>query len=130
MRTLWTWGEFDAPASVLWALLVDPEAWPRWGPSVRGAVVDADELAVGARGTVTTAIGVEVPFEITHFEAGTRWAWRIGAVPATDHRVEAVGPGRCRVGFGVPWPAAPYLVVCRSALHRLGRLVDEEGPTG
>lgn len=128
MRKLWIWGEFDAAAPRLWQLLVDPEQWARWGPSVRSATVQADALAQGARGTVTTALGIDLPFEITRFEPGTRWAWTVHGVPATDHLVEAIGPERCRVGFGVPWPATPYLAVCRLALGRLGRLLDD-GPT-
>nr|WP_249420113.1 SRPBCC family protein [Rhabdothermincola salaria] len=122
---MWTWAEYDAPATMLWDLLVDTDAWPRWGPSVRSAALDADELAEGVRGTVTTAVGVTLPFEITTFEPGTRWAWKVATVPATDHRVEAIGPQRCRVGFGVALPAAPYLAVCRLALGRLGGLVDD-----
>jgi hypothetical protein len=125
VRKLWTWGEFDAPATRLWELLVDPEQWPRWGPSVRSAAVDGDTLAEGVRGTVTTALGIDLPFEITKFDAGTRWAWTVGGIPATDHRVEALGPERCRVGFGVPWVASPYLAVCRLALWRLGGLLHE-----
>ncbi len=130
MRPLWVWAEFGAPAETLWHLLVDTEAWPRWGPSVRGAVLESGELALGARGSVTTALGVALPFQVTRFEPGARWAWNVGGVPATDHRVDPLGPHRCRVGFGVAWPAAPYLVVCRIALVRLGRLVDDRGSTG
>ena len=125
LRPLWVWAEFDAPTEALWQLLVDPEAWPRWGPSVRSAVVESGELGDGATGTVTTTVGVTLPFRITAFEPGARWAWSVGGVPATDHRVEPLGPRRCRVGFGVAWPAAPYLVVAKFALIRLGRLVGD-----
>ena len=122
MKTLWTSAEFDAPAATLWQLLVEVDVWPQWGPSVRSAVIDADALELGTRGTVTTALGVTLPFEIIRFEPGTRWAWKVGGVTATDHRVQSLGRGRCRVGFGVPWPAAPYLAICRAALRRLDRL--------
>lgn len=119
MKRLWVTADIDAPAERLWDLLTDLDAWPRWGPSVRAATIDAPALACGARGRVTTAVGVEVPFEVTRYEPGRHWAWRVAGVPATDHVVEPLGADRCRVGFGVPWPAAAYLAVCRAALSRL-----------
>jgi len=125
MRQLWVSAEIDAPASTVWELLVDPAAWPRWGPSVRRASVEGGTLELGARGKVVTAMGVTLGFEITTFERGSRWAWRVGGVKATDHRVEPLGPRRCRVGFGVAWVAAPYLAVCRIALGRLDQLATK-----
>jgi len=122
MRQLWVTAEIDAPASTVWDLLVDPAAWPQWGPSVRRAAVEGGTLELGARGTVETALGVSLAFEITTFVSGSRWAWKVGGVNATDHRVEPLGPHRCRVGFGVGWLAAPYLVICRMALGRLDQL--------
>lgn len=125
MKQRWVYAEIDAPAAAVWGLLVDLDAWPRWGPSVRRASVDGGALAAGARGKVTTALGVSLPFEVTAFEPGVGWAWKVGGIEATDHRVESLGAHRCRVGFGVRWPAAPYLVVCRVALGRLERLAAE-----
>lgn len=125
MRQRWTWAEIDAPASTLWSLLTDLDAWPQWGPSVRRASVDGGALAAGAHGKVTTSVGVSLPFEVTTFEPGVQWAWKVGGIDATSHRVEPLGPDRCRVGFGVAWPAAPYLAVCRIALGRLERLATE-----
>jgi len=122
MRRLYTSIEVDAPAALLWGLLVDLDLWPRWGPSVRNATVDGGVLMMGARGCVVTALGVTLPFEVTEFEPGERWTWAVGGVAATDHRVESLGVDRCRVGFGVPLVAAPYLGICRVALHRLDRL--------
>lgn len=122
MRLLWVTTEIDAPASRLWELLVDPKQWARWGPSVRSAVLDDGVLAFGARGQVSTILGVTLPFEVTAFEPGAHWAWKVGGVGATAHTVESLGSDRCRVGFGVAWPAAPYLAVCRVALHRLDQL--------
>ena len=71
-------------------------------------------------------LGVRLSFEITAHEDGVRWAWTVAGVPATDHTVEALGAERCRVGFGVPWPAALYLVVCRVALRRLESLAMQD----
>ena len=71
-------------------------------------------------------LGVRLPFEITSHVDGARWAWKIAGMPATDHTVQALGPERSRVGFGVPWPAAPYLAVCRSALGRLVSIATQD----
>lgn len=122
MRQLWVTAEIDAPASAVWDLLVDPAMWPEWGPSVRAASIEGGILALGARGEVSTALGPTLAFEITAFERGSRWAWKVGGVNATDHRVEPLGTDRCRVGFGVGWLAGPYLAVCRIALGRLEQL--------
>lgn len=108
------------PAAV-WGLLVDLDAWPRWGPSVAGASLDGDRLQLGSRGTVRTAVGVSLPFEVTRFEEGRRWAWSVAGVPATDHRVRPTAHG-CEVTFGVPWWAPGYLAVCALALRRIERL--------
>lgn len=116
----------EAPADVAWEFLVDPEFWPLWGPSVRAAQIDGDRMAAGARGTVTTVARFAVPFEITNFDDGIRWAWKIVGVEATDHTVEPIGSNRCRVGIGVPWPAAPYLAICKVGLSRLERLATQE----
>lgn len=127
MRTVWVTEEIAAPASTVWQLLVDTEAWPGWGPSVRDATIDGGTLRPGATGRVTTAVGVTLPFRITDVEEGRFWSWRVLGIPATDHRVRSLGPGRCEAGFGVPWPAAPYLAVCRLALHRLRDMATAPG---
>ena len=114
-----------APADTVWRVLFDLDAWPRWGPSVRRAELSgATELALGARGTVWTAVGVALPFTITEFEPGHRWTWSVAGLPATGHAVTAV-PGGCRARFGVPWWATAYLPVCAVALQRIGRLCDQ-----
>ena len=103
-------------------MLTNLDSWPGWGPSVRQAELHTAGLGAGATGVVTTVLGLRLPFEITSYEDGERWAWRVAGVPATDHTVQSLGPSRCRVGFGVPWPAAPYLAVCRVALRRLASI--------
>lgn len=122
MRQVWTSKEIEAPADAVWDVLVDLDAWPEWGPSVRSATVEGGVLTAGARGTVRTAVGATLPFEVTTFEPGHRWAWRVGGIDATDHRVDPLGPDRCRLAFGVAWPAAAYLSVCRIALGRIEHL--------
>ncbi len=109
-----------APPSAVWKLLVDLDAWPKWGPTILGARLDEPytELALHATGTVQTALGVSVPFVITEFEPGRRWGWKVAGVPATRHWVDPSDDG-ARVGMAVPWWAAPYATMCALALRRI-----------
>jgi uncharacterized protein YndB with AHSA1/START domain len=113
-----------AAPSAVWRLLVDLDAWPRWGPTIRRARLDAPhaELALHATGTVQTSLLVAVPFEVTEFEPGRHWAWKVAGVPATRHRVDAVGGG-ARVSISVPWWSAPYLTVCSVAVRRIDAML-------
>lgn len=122
MRFTWVTRDVDAPAETMWRLLVDTNVWPAWGPSVRAVTLDDAELRLGSTGTVRTVIGLRLPFEITRFEQHCGWSWSINGIWATDHRVEPLDRDRCRVAFGAPWPASPYLAVCRQALIRLDKL--------
>ena len=143
MRRLWVTRDIDASVDRAWDVLTDLDLWPEWGPSVRAAELDdgASGLALGASGHVVTALGVRLPFRITAWNDGSAapagsardtshrdgtrswsWSWRVAGVGATDHTVEPLGAHRCRVGFGVPLAAAPYLAVCRVALARIDRL--------
>ncbi|NNF55727.1 MAG: SRPBCC family protein [Acidimicrobiales bacterium] len=126
MKKLWKYREIDAPADDLWRLLTNPQEWPAWGPSVRSATVHGDSLERGAKGRVTTVGGLELEFEITDFEEGEFWAWKVAGVPATHHTVESLGPNQCRVGFGVPLIAAPYLAICEVALRRLDTMSEQK----
>lgn len=123
---MWTSRCIAARPGLLWELLVDHRRWPDWGSSVQSAEIDDSELRLGTTGTVRTVFGVALPFEITSFEPGKRWAWHVGGIPATDHVIEALGDRSCRVSFGVPFIAAPYLAVCRRALRRLDAIAVDE----
>jgi hypothetical protein len=125
VNTLWVHRDADAPAETVWALLTNPDCWPVWGPTVRHAELHC-HFEAGATGVVTTMLGVRLPFEITAHVDGARWAWKVAGVPATDHTVQALGPDRSRVGFGVPWPVAPYLAVCRVALRRIESIAIQD----
>jgi uncharacterized protein YndB with AHSA1/START domain len=125
---MWVTREIAAPAERAWDLLVDVRRWPDWGPTVSGARVGASEygrhrISAGATGSVCAAVGPWIPFRVTAYDAGRSWSWQVAGVPATSHRVEHLGDGRCRVGFGVPLLVAPYLAVCAIALRRLDRLL-------
>lgn len=126
MNRLWIHRDIDAPAPTVWELLTDPDKWAVWGPTVRSADLDGQRLSVGATGSVTTVLGLALGFEVTAYDDGARWAWKVGGIPATDHTVEPLGPDRCRAGIAVPWLAAPYLAVCRIALGRVDRLASIE----
>lgn len=113
--------DLPVDAAVVWELLVDTEQWPRWGPSVTTVDLHGAHLGPGATGRVRTALGPWLPFEITEFDDGRTWSWRVAGVPATSHTVEPRVDG-CRVTFGVPVAAAPYALVCGEALRRIERL--------
>ena len=117
-----TSAQIHAPAAVAWALLTDTHAWSQWGPSVRAVDAPARFITAGTRGRVQTTLGLWLPFEITDWEEGRAWAWRVGGLPATGHLIEATGPDRCRVTFTIPAWAPFYLPVCRAALRAMGRL--------
>lgn len=113
-----------AAPDAVWRLLTDTRAWPRWGPSVRRVESSHRFIQAGTAGRVRTAAGVWLPFEITEFEPGRYWAWRVAGVRATGHRVDPDGPGRCRLAFEVPFLAFPYLSVCRLAAGRIRRMAE------
>lgn len=113
----------SAPASVVWNLLVDLDAWPKWGPTVSAARLDHPytRLDLDVTGTVRTSLGISAPFVVTEFEPGRHWAWKVAGIPATHHRVEPVGDN-ARVSMAAPWWAAAYLSVCAIALRRIDDL--------
>ena len=120
---VWVEREIPVDADTAWRLLVDVERWPEWGPSVRSAGLDGERFEHGATGWVRTPFGLRVPFEVTGFDDGRRWSWKVAGVPATDHRICPIGPTACTVGFGMPRIAAPYALVCRRALTTIDRLL-------
>lgn len=125
MTPWWIQREIAVPTAGAWELLADVERWAEWGPSVTAAELDGDRLAAGATGQIRTVVGVWLPFEITSFEDGAQWGWRVAGIPATDHRVRPVTDDRCVVGFGVPPLAAAYALVCRRALATIDRILTE-----
>ena len=118
----------DAPAAVALRLLTDTQAWPKWGPSVRAVDAPQRFITDGTRGRVQTTPGIWLSFEITEWEEGRAWAWRVGGIPATGHRVTPMAASSCRVAFAIPRWAPFYVPVCRIALRRLASLCAEVRP--
>jgi len=115
-----------APASAAWELLTDTARWSQWGPSVSRVESAEQQIGPGSTGRIQTIIGVWLPFRVTGFAAGHRWDWEVAGIPATGHRVEPLGPDRCRVVFEVPLLAAPYLPICRLAAGRIRNILEQE----
>jgi hypothetical protein len=114
--------DIAAPSEAVWNILTALDAWPRWGPTVAGAeLAEPGPLRLGSLGKVWTSIGVPLPFEITDFETGRTWAWKVAGVPATAHGVEPAGEG-CRATMSVPIWAPVYLTVCALALKRIDQM--------
>lgn len=112
----------DAPAAAVWKVLVDLDAWPEWGPTVSRATLDGVVMTLGSTGRVYTPVGVALPFTVTDFEPGRRWAWSVAGVPATSHSVEPERDG-CRASMAAPWWAPAYLPVLAIALQRIEKMV-------
>ena len=123
---MWITRELSVPAAEAWAVLVNVGTWPQWGPTVAAVRLDppgpVGRIGAGRTGHVRAVVGPWVPFAITDFADGQHWSWRVAGIPATSHRVEVLGPRRCRVGFRVPLVAAPYALVCAVALRRIAGL--------
>ncbi len=122
-----------SPGAV-WEALTDVRCWPDWGPTVGAARIDrgGHKIKAGTTGRVRTPLGVWLPFRVTQFEDGHRWAWSVASVPATAHRVEARPGGGASVTIEVPlWVAGAYAPVCWLAIGRLGRVATRlEGGLG
>lgn len=115
----------ESPAEEVWRLLIDFAEWPKWGPSIRSVSATADRAGPGVGGHVRTIVGVSLPFQITQWDPGRSWSWRVAGIPATGHGVEPVGPAITRVTFTVPWIAAPYATVLVAGLNRLKKLAED-----
>jgi uncharacterized protein YndB with AHSA1/START domain len=124
--------QIPAPAPIVWRLITDTQAWPRWGPSVRAVDAPNRFIRPGHAGRVQTAIGLWLPFRITadDWEPGRFWHWTVAGVPATGHRVTARGPDACELTFIVPAWAPFYRPVCAAALRRIATLAAAEAPPG
>ena len=121
-----TSGIVNASCTTLWDLLTDTSSWVKWGPSVLAVECSERYIQLGSRGRVRTALGLWAPFAITEMDDGRYWSWHVFGVPATGHRLDWVGKDVCRLVFQVPVFAAPYVIVCRIALHRITQILKSQ----
>ena len=122
--------DVGAAPDVVWRILTDLDAWPRWGPTVARAELDGSALLLGATGRVWTPVGIPLPFVITEFEPGRIWGWDVAGIPATRHGVQPHGNGS-RVWMSAPVWAPAYLPVLAVALRRIesmARAAADAGP--
>jgi hypothetical protein len=110
--------KLDATADMVWHILTDLDAWPRWGPTVAKAELVGAGFELGATGRVWTPVGVPLPFVITELDQGRTWGWSVAGVPATRHGVEPLESG-CRLWMSAPVWAPAYLPVLSIALRRI-----------
>lgn len=125
-----TTGTIPAPAPVVWRLITDTHAWPRWGPSVRAVEAPNRFIQPGDEGRVQTTIGLWLPFRITahDWEPGGHWHWTVAGVSATGHRVTPTGSDACELAFTVPAWAPFYRPICTTAIRRIAALAAPQRP--
>lgn len=126
MRHLGNSIEVNAATDEVWRLLAELDQWPKWGPTVAGVESEATTVATGVTGRVKTIAGLWLPFEITEVAAGRLWTWKVAGIPATGHRVAALGDAKTLVEFTVPIAAMPYALVLKGGLRRLKGLAETD----
>ena len=114
---------YKSSPSTVWRIITDTRKWPQWGPTVRKVQSSDRFIRRGSKGRVQTSVGIWLPFEITEYEDGRYWTWKIGSVKATGHRVQARELFGSTLWFDVPIPVAPYGWICQVALKRIERLL-------
>ncbi|WP_049925522.1 SRPBCC family protein [Halopiger goleimassiliensis] len=114
----------DVPADAAWDLFVDTTRWPEWSPIVSG--VDASDRYVreGTTGRIRIP-GAWVPFTVTDCR-DRRWEWRVTGLPGSGHRVDDLGPERCRIVFELPTHAVGCAPICLEGLERMASILVEE----
>jgi hypothetical protein len=115
---------FRVPPHIVWDLLTDTHSWSQWGPSVKAVRCVERYIHKGSAGRVLTVFGLWLPFVVTEYEHLRYWRWKVAAVNATGHRIQASEKGTCRLWFDVPLAATPYTLICQIALKRIARLLD------
>jgi len=118
--------DVEAPADVVWDLLVDTERWPEWGPTVSAVESPDRRIASGTTGKVRlTGLGVWVRFEVGPVDADRmRWDWEVAGIAKTGHRVRERDDG-ARVEFEIPLAAGGYALVCRRACRNVRLLAEK-----
>jgi uncharacterized membrane protein len=97
--------EIDAPASTVWAVVANVEAWPEWTPTMREVTLrGGGPLGPGSVADIRQPKLPKATWTVTGYEEGHAFTW-VGAGPGVrtvaDHRVEPLGADRCRVTLSV-----------------------------
>ncbi|GAX62564.1 hypothetical protein SCALIN_C35_0003 [Candidatus Scalindua japonica] len=117
--------DMHVSCETVWNVITDTKRWIEWGPSIIAVDCKDRYIRKGVRGRVQTALGLWVHYEITGFDEGRYWSWRIFGIHATGHRIEQQEGDKCRLIFEMPLFAAPYAVVCKTALKRIAQIVEK-----
>lgn len=112
----------NTPAREVWQVLTDTSLWPEWGPSVTGVNCSSRFIFDNSQGRIKTRLGLWVPFQITSFKTEREWAWAVGGINATGHRIVPVKADSCILFFDMPIWAVPYSMICWLALRRIERI--------
>lgn len=116
---------YPASPLLVWNLITDTTQWPRWGPTVKRVQFPERFIRKDSSGQMLTAFGIWLPFDIDEYEHACFWSWKVAAIKATGHRIQAIETGGCYLWFEVPMIAAPYALVCQMALGRIENLLCE-----
>jgi hypothetical protein len=116
---------YHSSPPLVWELITDTAQWPRWGPTIKRVRFPERFIRKGSSGQVLTALGIWLPFAIDEYEHASFWSWKVAAIKATGHRLQASETGGCYLWFEVPMVAAPYALVCQMALWRIENLLCE-----
>lgn len=118
----------EAPADAVWTVLTTVARWQEWGPPVTGVDYPDSTISAGTRGRLRAFGLAWIPFRIETVDDAA-WTWSVwGRTPPADgHRVESLGPRRCRALLELPLWAPWYLPVCLVALRNVAQ-VAERGP--
>ena len=119
-------GKFYPTSPLLvWDLITDTTQWPRWGPTVKRVQSPERFIRKDSSGRVLTVFGIWLPFDIDEYEYTCFWSWKVAAIKATGHRIQAIETGGCHLWFEVPIIATPYALICQMALARIENLLCE-----
>jgi hypothetical protein len=122
--------KINAPIETVWKILTDTQLWPVWGPSLTAVDCPQRYIFAGAEGWVKTSIGPWLPFVISRCQEPRYWDWSVAGIPATGHRLNALGQGRCELIFEMPLVVFPYAIICRGAAKNCllsGRIWARQG---
>jgi hypothetical protein len=119
--------EIEAPAATVWTLFTDVRYWPEWGPPVTDVETPETTISGGTTGRVQAFGVLWVPFRIEALEESL-WTWSVRGLtpPADGHRVDELGPDRCRAVLELPLWAPWYLPLCWVALRNIAKIARQE----